>query len=435
MRLGGRLSAAIEILVDIEARRRAVADALKDWGLSHRFAGSKDRAAIGNLVYDALRRKRSYGARMGEESPRALVSAAALETLVPGPEALLAALEGDRFAPDLPGAEVLSRFLSDDGSAAPAPVRADIPDWLEPHFEATFGEDWVAEAAALSDRPPLDLRVNTLKSDRESVLAALKPFSPEPCALSPVGVRIAPIEGDGRHPNVQVEAGFQKGWFEIQDEGSQIAALLSGATPGGQVLDFCAGAGGKTLALSGAMDNSGQIHAHDADRPRLAPIYDRLKRAGARNAQVHDPRDDLSDLEGAMDIVLIDAPCTGTGTWRRRPDAKWRLTEAALAKRSAEQDAVLDAASAFVKPGGTLVYVTCSVLGAENGGRVDAFLHRSSNRFSPVDMTARWADTLPDVQSAYRAVPIAGEPAGGLMLSPRMSGTDGFFIAALKAAS
>ncbi|MEE2950936.1 MAG: RsmB/NOP family class I SAM-dependent RNA methyltransferase [Pseudomonadota bacterium] len=435
MRLGGRLSAAIEILADIEARRRPVADALKDWGLSHRFAGSKDRAAIGNLVYDALRRKRSYGARMGEESPRALVSAAALETLVSGPEALIAALEGDRFAPELPGAEALSRFLDDDAAHAPAAVRADIPDWLAPQFEAAFGEDWVTEAAALSDRPPLDLRVNTLKSDRETVLAALKPFSPEPCALSPVGVRIAPIEGDGRHPNVQVEAGFQKGWFEIQDEGSQLAALLSSAMPGGQVLDFCAGAGGKTLALSGAMENSGQIHAHDADRQRLAPIYERLKRAGVRNAQVHDPRDDLSGLEGAMDIVLIDAPCTGTGTWRRRPDAKWRLSEAALAKRSAEQDEVLEAASAFVKPGGTLLYVTCSVLHTENADRVEAFLDRNAGGFLPIDMAARWAEILPDVPPAYRTMPIAGVAAGGLMLSPRISGTDGFFIAALQAAS
>src|SRR6185312_3100974 len=179
------------------------------------------------------------------------------------------------------------------------------------------------------------------------------------------GIRMPPIEGAGRHPNVQAGPGFQKGWFEIQDEGSQIVADLAVAGGGAQVLDFCAGAGGKALALSAAMKNHGQIFAHDADKSRLAPIFGRLKRAGSRNVQVIQPAA-LSGLEGLMDLVLVDAPCTGSGTWRRRPDSKWRLSDRQLDQRKTEQAAILEDARRFVKPGGRLAYVTCSVFSEEN---------------------------------------------------------------------
>src|SRR5690606_5792063 len=162
------------------------------------------------------------------------------------------------------------------------------------------------------------------------------------------GIRIPPIEGDGRHPNVQAEPAFQKGWFEVQDEGSQLVALLAGAAAGMQVLDYCAGAGGKSLALSSAMGNRGQIFAHDAEKQRLAPIFERIRRADARNVQVVAKSAELEPLAGRMDIVLVDAPCTGSGTWRRRPDAKWRLTGRQLDVRRAEQAAILDAAARFV---------------------------------------------------------------------------------------
>ncbi len=158
--------------------------------------------------------------------------------------------------------------------------------------------------------------------------------------------------GTSRHPNVQNEPAFQKGWFEVQDEGSQIAALMVGATPGEQVLDLCAGAGGKTLALASITENRGQVFATDSNRARLAPIFDRLKRSGARNVQAREAGAPLDDLAGRMDAVLIDAPCTGTGVWRRRPDAKWRLTERALTERVGEQAALLADAVRYVKPGG-----------------------------------------------------------------------------------
>jgi 16S rRNA (cytosine967-C5)-methyltransferase len=428
MRLGGRIAAAIEILADTAAKRRPVADALKDWGLAHRFAGSGDRAAIGNIVYDVLRRKRSYGWRMGNDSPRALVFAALMDSQGLDPEGMLAALEGDRFAPQTPSAEDLARFGQSDLSKAPSAVQADLPDWLAKAFETSLGEDWIAEAQALSARPPLDMRVNTLLAERGQVLEALSPFGAAATALAPNGLRIPPIAGNGRHPNVQVEAGFQKGWFEIQDEGSQIAASLAGAEPGEEILDFCAGAGGKTLALAAAMQGQGTVHAFDADKQRLAPIYERLKRAEAGNVEVHGPREDLSPLNSRMDRVVVDAPCTGAGTWRRRPDAKWRLAASAVDKRVAEQDHVLDAAARFVRPGGTLAYITCSLIARENAERVAAFLDRHRD-FSAANSATVFTEKFPEAGTPYRAETVHGGTV--LTLTPKRTGTDGFFFAQL----
>lgn len=239
-------------------------------------------------------------------------------------------------------------------------------------------------------------------------------------------MRIAAIAGQGRHPNVQAEPAFQKGWFEVQDEGSQIVAALAGAAPGMQVLDFCAGAGGKSLAMSAAMENTGQICAFDADKQRLAPIFDRLRRAGCRNVQAVAGEAALAPLEGRMDLVLVDAPCTGSGTWRRRPDAKWRLSEKQLEQRQAEQAEILEKASRFVRPGGRLAYVTCSVFAEENADRVKAFLD-AFPAFQPVDHATLWQRNFPDKAALARI-----DPALGIALSPLRTGTDGFYFAAFE---
>lgn len=428
MRLGGRLAAAIEVLDDIGRRHRPVADALKDWGLSHRFAGGGDRAAIGNIVYDALRRKRSAGWLLGEDTPRAIGFGALLLEWGQTAQSLNEALEGDKFAPPLLTADELATLGGRRLADAPPAVRADIPDWCMPLFERALGTAWVEEGAALATRPPLDLRVNTLKADRGKVLAELAETGAKPARIAPHGIRIPPIEGDGRHPNVQAEPAFQKGWFEVQDEGSQIAAELAGAEPGMQVLDFCAGAGGKTLALSAAMDNRGQIFAHDAEKARLAPIFDRTRRSENRNVQIVTRPAELAPLGRHMDIVLIDAPCTGSGTWRRRPDAKWRLTQRQLDARKGEQETILDAASDFVKPGGLLVYITCSVFDEENGDQVSAFRDRHPG-FVPVDHRQLWDSRFAGHEAAMRI-----GAAGGISLSPLLSGTDGFYFCALRRA-
>ncbi|TPN48514.1 RsmB/NOP family class I SAM-dependent RNA methyltransferase [Mesorhizobium sp. B1-1-9] len=426
MRLGGRLAAAIEVLEDIGRRHRPVADALKDWGLSHRFAGGGDRAAIGNIVYDALRHKRSAGWLLGEDTPRAIGFGALLLEWGQTAQSLNDALDGDKFAPPLLGATELQAIAERRLAHAPSAVRADIPDWCEPLFERAFGASWVEEGAALATRPPLDIRVNTLQADRNKVLAELADTGAKPARIAPNGIRIAPIDGDGRHPNVQAEPAFQKGWFEVQDEGSQIAATLAGAGAGMQVLDFCAGAGGKTLALSAQMGNTGQIFAHDAEKARLAPIFDRIRRSENRNVQVVTKPAELAPLSGHMDVVLVDAPCTGSGTWRRRPDAKWRLTQRQLDARKGEQSAILDAASIYVKPGGLLVYITCSVFPEENGEQVAAFRGRNSG-FVPVDHRALWDSHFPGHEAAARI-----GAGGDISLSPALSGTDGFYVCAMR---
>jgi 16S rRNA (cytosine967-C5)-methyltransferase len=231
---------------------------------------------------------------------------------------------------------------------------------------------------ALARRAPVDIRVNTLKCTREEAHDALAHLGLVETPHSPLGLRVWPGE-DGRGPALQVEPEFLKGLFEIQDEGSQLAALASTVRPGEQVVDLCAGGGGKTLAMAAMMENAGQIYATDSDPRRLAPIHDRLARAGVRNVQVRTPRgkaDPVADLAGRADCVLVDAPCTGTGTWRRNPDAKWRLRPGSLSVRLAEQAAVLDRAAALVRPGGRIVYVTCSLLPEENEDALRALAER-----------------------------------------------------------
>lgn len=427
MRLGGRLEAAIEILADIQNRHRPAADALKDWGLSHRFAGSGDRGAIGNIVYDALRRRRSAAWLFDSDTPRALAIGALLLEWGETPESLAGALEGDRFAPPPLSEAERSALGARDLAGAPAAVQADCPDWCVPLLERTWGAAWVEEGRGLASRPPLDLRVNRLKASREKVLAELGGDA-APAPIVSDAIRIPPIRGAGRHPNVQAEPAFRRGWFEVQDLGSQMAAMLAGATPGAQVLDFCAGAGGKTLALSAAMDNTGQIFAHDSEKQRLAPIFERLQRAGCRNVQVTANAADLAPLAANADLVLVDAPCTGSGTWRRRPDAKWRLSERQLGVRVAEQASILDAAAEYVKPGGRLAYVTCSVFAEENALQIEAFRERRPD-FAPVDHLELWNATF-DASPDIAAI----DSTGGIGLSPHRTGTDGFYVAVMRRA-
>jgi len=427
MRLGGRISAAIEVLADIATRRRPATDALKDWGLSHRFAGSGDRAAIGNLVFDCLRWRASSAWRMDSDDPRAVVLATLVHRWSMAPDDMAASFGVDRHAPEALSDGERALLTEDRLVEAPGWVMADIPEWTAAAFMENFEDEYVLEGEALAMRPPVDLRVNTLKADREKVLKALSGFQAKASETAPHGIRIRPPAGFKRAANVQTEAGYQKGWFEIQDEGSQIAGALVGARPGEQILDYCAGGGGKTLAMAMAMENKGQIHAFDSDKARLAPIYDRLKRAGTRNVKVVDPRQGLGDaLKGRMDRVVIDAPCTGTGVWRRRPDAKWRLTENALEERMREQAAILDAASEFVRPGGYVCYITCSVLMSENEGQIAAFLERSTG-FELLSAGEVWQDLI-----GYDKRQPWSSDYCSLTMTPASTDTDGFFFSVLE---
>ena len=430
---GARLSAAIDIFADIEARRRPAADALKDWGLSHRFAGSGDRAAIAGLVFDALRRRASSAYIMEEQSPRGiLLGMLRLERKL-SPDAIAELASGSRFAPATLAANERARIEAADLTGAPPWIAGDYPQWLDSHLARTFGEDRAAEAAALASRAPLDLRINLLKGERDGAAAALAHLHPAPTPWSPFGLRIV-LEAGAKNPGVHAEPAFIKGMIEVQDEGSQLAALLTAAKPGEQVIDLCAGAGGKTLALAMIMRNRGQIYATDLDKRRLAPIHARLERAGVHNVQVRTPKvkekgqeNMLADLENRADLVLIDAPCTGIGAWRRNPDAKWRMRPGALALRLKEQGELLDRAAALVKPGGRIAYVTCSLLVEENQDQVRAFLGRQPH-FTALP-PEQVADVLGERAAGFREA-VQRSPEG-LLMTPRRMQTDGFFVALL----
>jgi 16S rRNA (cytosine967-C5)-methyltransferase len=425
-----RLSAAIEVLADIDARRRPAADALKDWGLAHRFAGSGDRAAIAGLAYDALRRRASAAWIMGEETPRAILLGMLRLERALDLDAIAALASGARFAPAPLSETERSRLAEASLADAPPWVAGDYPEWLDPQFARVFGEERAAELAALAARAPLDLRVNTLKADRDTAAAALSDLACEPARWSPLGLRLR-LGAEAKSPAIHAEPAFIKGMVEVQDEGSQLAALLAGAKRGEQVVDLCAGAGGKTLALAAAMENHGQIYATDSDKRRLAPIHARLERAGARNVQVRTPRggaEALSDVAGRADLVLIDAPCTGIGAWRRNPDAKWRVRPGSLATRCKEQEAALDRAAALVKPGGRIAYVTCSVLAEENDDQVHAFLSRHPE-FAIVP-PAQVCEALGERAYLFRRAVLMSQ--AGLLMTPARTETDGFFVAVLR---
>jgi len=419
MRDGGRIAAAIEVLADIEARHRPAHLALKGWGADARYAGAKDRAFVSGLVLDVLRRRRSLAWMMGEDSDRAR-TLGAVRFLWDWP---LDRIETAAAEPHGPGelAEMERQRLAQPISLddAPPPVLGDYPDWLDAPLARVFSEARGLEGQAMAARAPVDLRINALKSDAEHVLKALAPFHAELLAFPTGAVRVPPPAASERAAPVEAAPAFERGWFEVQDGGSQIAAAVAGEIRGKQVLDFCAGGGGKTLALAAAMGNTGQLYAYDADARRLADTVRRSQRAGVRNLQVRSPIDPkaLEGLEGRMDLVFVDAPCTGSGTWRRHPDAKWRLTPQQLERRIAEQDAVLAGAAPFVKPGGRLIYVTCSLLAEENEDRVAAF-------------------TAAHPAFANEPIELAGAegwrtPDGCLRMTPRSAGTDGFFVAKL----
>ena len=404
MRDGGRLAAAIGVLGEIESRHRTARLALKDWGERARYAGAKDRAFVSGLVLDVLRRRRSLGWMMGEQSDRAR-ALAALRFVWDWPTGRIEAAAGDEHGPgaftEAERARLETPAALED---APDAVRGDYPDWLEGAMTRAFGEARAAEGATLARRAPVDVRVNTLKTDAAHVLKALAPFHAQPVGALETALRVAAPAASERAAPVEAAPAFEKGWFEVQDLGSQIAAARAGEVAHKQVLDFCAGGGGKTLALAAAMGNTGQLYAYDADARRLTDTVRRAQRAGVRNLQVRSPLDPdaLKGLEGRMDLVFVDSPCTGSGTWRRHPDAKWRLSREQLARRMNEQDAVLDAAAPFMKVGGRLIYVTCSLFAEENEDRVAAFLARTEGFAAAGDF---------------------------LRLTPRGDGTDGFFVA------
>ena len=368
-----------------------------DYFRARRFIGSGDRRAVSDRVWRVLRSYRRLSWWLGDRpTPRLLVAAS---LLLDGE--LLGDFTGGKFAPaalapsEQAALQKLQGRTLDHPSMAPA-VRLEVPDWLASKVDA-------GELRALMEPASLDLRVNLLKATREEAIAALarEGVTATPTPHSPWGLRI-----DGRRL-ITTGAAFRAGLVEIQDEGSQLVAALVDARPGQRVADMCAGAGGKTLAMAMTMQNRGQIVACDVSAARLDGAVRRLRRAGVHNVERHllEAGDKwIKRRAASFDRVLVDAPCTGIGTWRRNPDARLRLTEADIAELLPKQAAILDQAASLVRIGGRLVYATCSLLAEENEGQVIAFLSRRA-AFAQLDT---------------------------LSLTPARHGTDGFFAAVLE---
>lgn len=385
-----RVQAAIEILDQAIAAAReagAAADTIVSrYFATRRYAGSKDRRAVRDHVYRAI--------RAWPEPPPS--GRAAMLGLAARDPALLALFDGSAHGPA--AAE----------EPPPPPLAPAVPQWLRPRLDPALGPD---EWPALLNRAPLDLRVNRLRGSREQALSTL---GGEPAPLSPLGLRLP--EGT----RVEESEAWRSGLVEVQDEGSQLLALACGARAGMTVLDLCAGAGGKTLALAAEMEDRGHIVASDTDRGRLSRMTPRLRRAGATivEPRLLDPgreREALANLAKAADLVLVDAPCSGTGTWRRNPELRWRLTPGRLEQLVRLQAYLLDLAAEFVKPGGVVVYAVCSLLGEEGRDQALAFAGRSAMVPVPPPIAA-------------------GRAAGsGRILTPAHDGTDGFFVARWRA--
>ena len=433
MRLGGvtpaaRLAAAIELLTEVNAFPRRPADAVaNDFFRARRFIGSGDRRAVSERGWRVLRSRRRLSwwlDRAGTApTPRMLVAASLLLEgwTIAGVQQ---SYSGGQYGPAPMLAQELAAAAQLAGHnlehpAMPDAVRLELPDWLLPHVEARFGDALTPELRAMEEEAPLDLRVNLLRGTRDQARAALlaEGITCEPTPISPWGLRIP-----GRRA-VTTGAAFQSGLVEIQDEGSQLVAALVGAGPQMRVADWCAGAGGKTLALAMTMENHGHIVACDVHDKRLEGAVRRLRRAGVHNVERHliAAGDKWTKRRaGTFDRVLVDAPCTGTGTWRRNPDARSRLRPIDLQELLPKQAAILDDAAKLVRAGGRLIFATCSLLVEENEAQVDAFLSRHPE-FTIVPLDQVW--------TLQAALPC---PGPFLTLTPRLHGTDGFFAAVLQ---
>jgi 16S rRNA (cytosine967-C5)-methyltransferase len=425
---GAQIAAAIDILAAIDTGEHPADDVAADYFRRRRYIGAKDRAHIAGHVYAVLRHRatldwwiQKHPVDIGARS-RALAALVLIEGW--RPEAIRSCCDGDRFRPTplIDVEERLVRGLAKRTShhpEMPRPVANDLPDWIEPYLERVFGKGLEREMAALNAAAPVDLRVNLLKADRETArrVLAVEGVSAEPTPWSPIGLRLSertPLSG---------LAAFKEGLVEVQDEGSQIVALLVGAAPGMRVVDFCAGVGGKTLALAAGMNNRGKLVACDVSARRLERAARRLRRAGVNNVErraLSSERDKwVKRHMGGFDRVLVDAPCLGTGTWRRNPDGKWRATQEDLAELVIRQQQILASAARLVRPGGRLIYATCSLLREEDEAQAEAFL-AAEPEFSMLPVARAWGET------------IGGLSPGGancMRLTPAQHGTDGFFVA------
>lgn len=430
---GARIQAAIELLQTIHGGAAPADRAAAAYFRNRRYIGGKDRRDVLDHAYGVLRRRAALDwwiARSNAPCPdieRARVIAKLL--LIDGWSAdrLAGSFDGGQYRPAMlePGERQLVKDLAGqelNPPEQPQAARLEYPTWIENQLTAVFGDRLDIEMSAALDEAATDLRVNALKATRKEAIAALAKDNVEavPTSLSPLGLRVK-----GRPPLATLES-FKSGLIEVQDEGSQLVALLADAKPGMRVVDFCAGAGGKTLALAAQMQNKGKLFACDVLQGRVDRAATRLNRAGVFNVErlgLSSERDPwVKRHAGAFDRVLVDAPCSGTGTWRRNPDARWRLKPGDIDELQALQRRILESAARLVKPGGRLIYATCSLLPAENADHL-AWIEQNLPDFTLVPLEQVWTETI------GTPCPISGTT---LSLTPARNGTDGFFTAVFQ---
>ena len=430
-----RIAATVALLTEVEAVPRRPADATANaFFRERRYIGSGDRRAVAERAWGVLRQRLRLewhlAARGLPPTPRLLLMAYLLLVERWSRDEVLQGFPGGRFNAEQPDPGELATIKALEGTPLVAPAMPDgarfnLPDWALPGYRARFGQELAEAAAAMDGGAPLDLRANLLRGTREEAAAALatEGIATEPMAFSPWGLRIP-----DRRPILASRA-FTQGLVEIQDEGSQLIALLTGAKPGMRIVDYCAGAAGKTLAVAAMMGNRGRIVACDVSAVRLEGAAKRLRRAGVDNAERHllAPGDRwVKRRAGQFDCVLVDAPCTGSGTWRRNPDARTRTGARDLEELITKQRAILESVAGLVRPGGRLVYATCSVLPEEDGVQVENFLSHHGE-YEAVPLAEAWAEAF--------APGVAPPPPGAgpwMELAPHRQGTDGFFAAVLR---
>jgi len=432
MRPSARIAALIELSEQIEesiAIGGAPADILVgNYFRARRYAGSKDRRAISEMAYGVLRQRELLLWTLGETGAEPTARNLILSYLgLNEPEALFLFSEESGYAPaglSIEETALVTRLKALDVSCAPGEIMENLPVWARAGFEERYGRCWPEAARSLNKAAPVDLRLNLLKCKKDAHERFHSPqLEIENTGLSPIGLRSRKNIALGN-----IDA-YKRGLLEVQDEAAQLASLLVDAKPGMQVIDLCAGAGGKSLTVSGQMANKGQLYAFDVSVRRLNDCRKRAQRAGVRNIQVTQlpasgerRAEQLSMLRGQGDRVYVDVPCSGTGTWRRSPDQRWRQTNESLAELNALQLGLLREAAELVSEGGRLLYMTCSVLPAENEAIVAGFLDKAPG-WRLLDYKKVWAEVIgsaaPDT--------LANMP-DALQLSPETHGTDGFFV-------
>jgi len=438
---GARYQAAIELIDQLAQTRMPLDRLFASWAKAHRYAGSKDRRVIKDIVFQVMRWRGYLKKAAGAEDGRALMLAHLARSAGADLEALSAMFDGQGYNPAALSsveAEIYRRIAAED-----APEFDPLPDWLDDSaWHLVPGILLEDELTAMAERASVDMRVNTLKSDMKEVSAW---FEAEDIPIVQPGIhrqalRLRETGDDRSYVNMRDSHLFKDGKIEFQDLSTQIASALVDARPKMQVLDLCAGAGGKALALAASMENQGQIFASDISKSRLNELRRRAERAGVRNLQIRTITDwspigseadpDFAGDAGVFDRVVLDVPCSGSGVWRRSPDNKWRLTEKSLKGYIDAQISVLRRGAALVKPGGRLIYVTCSLLKPENIHQVQSFM-RAHQDFKQLPIEEIWP-TIAGLDPKAMGTTIQPQSDGSLLLSPESANTDGCFVAILE---